>query len=308
MIGLRQFLFYAIALFFIVFSLSCAEETGTDDANGEEFVEEGMNGDEVIEDKVYYQVPTPHEMMEFIKLSGSDFHDEVLCNTEIHDRFVDLKGNSMAMGIYIADLAYTASFEKFDHSIKYFNVVTKMADEIGIGNVFDEQMLTRIRENLDHPDSLEKISNDSYYRIIRDLEASDRGKVVAMIAAGGFLESLFIATQLVDEFDEKDPLIKRIADQKLVFENIMAYLNQYKDDQNVEWTINDLQALEGIFLEISDNSRQTKIATNEKGKKVLGGIGGVYITEQEFLELRYQVAFLRNTITFNPPNPPEHEY
>ena len=304
MIGLRQFFFGAFALSFAVMMSSCAEEGNVEGADDEIIMEDELAEGGVIEDQVHYQVPTPHEMMEFIEMSGSEFHDEVLCTTEIFDKYVDLKGKSMGMGIYIADLAYCASYERFQESLKFFNVITVMADDIGIGSVFDEAMLMRIKENLDHPDSLEAISNESYYSIINDLEASGRGKVVAMIAAGGFLESLYISTQLVTEFDENDPLIKRIADQKLIYENIMAYLGQHKEDQNVEWTINDMTALQHIFAEVSDNSRQTKISTNASGKKVLGGTGGVYITKQEFEELKYQTAFLRNSITFNPPTPP----
>ncbi len=142
-----------------------------------------------------------------------------------------------------------------------------------------------------------------YAQIIADLEANDRGKVVGMIAAGGFVESLFIATQLVDKFDAENPMIKRIASQKLVYENIMAYLEKYKDDQNVEWTITDMKALESVFADISDNRKDTKFSESKSGKKVLGGTGGVYIMEQEFEELRHQASFLRNSLTFNPPVP-----
>ena len=124
-----------------------------------------------------------------------------------------------------------------------------------------------------------------------------------MIAAGGFLESMFIATQVVDKFDAEDHLMKRIADQKLVYENIMAYLDVYKDEQAVEWTINDMESLREIFGEISDNRKDTKFEKGKGGKRVLGGKGGVYITEQEFEDLRNKVAFLRDAITFNSPVP-----
>jgi hypothetical protein len=98
-------------------------------------------------------------------------------------------------------------------------------------------------------------------------------------------------------------MMKRIAAQKLVYENIMNYLDQYKEDQNVEWTIMEMTALNDIFLEVSDNRRDTELKTNAKGKHVLGGVGGVYITEPEFESLREEVTRLRNAITFNNPMP-----
>ena len=302
MIGLRQFFICISVVSFAFFAVSCGGDSSSEDAEGEDV---GLNNEEeiIIEDQVHIQIPTPHEMMEFINSSGGKFKAELLCSPQIYNRYVDNKGKCMGMGIYIADLAYTASYSQFQESIKYFDVLVKMSEDLGISNVFDESMMHRIKNNLDNPDSLEIISNESYYNIIAELEANDRGKMVAMMAAGGFLESLFIATQMVDKFDAKNPLMSRIASQKLVYENVMAYLDQYKDDKNVEWTINDMMALKSIFEDVSDTRRDTKFAEGSGGKRVLGGTGGVYITEQEFVELQYQASFLRNSITFNSPTP-----
>jgi len=302
MLGLRKLFIYAFAFSLVIFTTSCVEESTPVDDNTEG-MEEGAEEEVIIEDQVYHQVPTPHEMMEFIKANGKEFKPELLCSTEIHDRYVDMKGKSMGMGIFIADLAYTASYAQFQESIKYFNVIVTMSEDIGISNVFDEAMMERIKNNLDNPDSLEVISNESYFNIIADLEENDRGKIVAMMAAGGFLESLFISLQMADKFEKDDPMMERIASQKLIYENIMAYLDKYKDDQNVEWTITDMTALKANFDDISDTRRDTKFSEGADGKKVLGGKGGVYITEQEFEELRYQATSLRNMIIFNslPP-------
>ena len=297
--GLRQYFSYLTIAALAFFIVSCAEETAPASIESEEPVEEEV----VIEDQVHYTIPSPHETMEFLSSMGKDFHSEVLCNTDIREKFVDLKGKSMGMGIFIADLAYCANFERYQESIKYFGAVIKMSEDIGIGSSFDGSLLARIENNLTNPDSLQAISDDSYYRIIGDLEANDRGKIVGMIAAGGFLESVFIAVQLVDKFDKDDPVIERIAAQKLVYENIVHYLEQYKQDQNVEWTLMELETLQQIFSEVSDNRRDTEFKEGKSGKRVLGGVGGVYITEQEFEDLRGQITILRNTITFNPPLP-----
>ncbi|MEQ8324286.1 MAG: hypothetical protein RIE58_10195 [Vicingaceae bacterium] len=297
--GLRRYFSYLVIAALGLFLVSCAEEGSGESAAEEPTVEEEV----VIEDQVHYQVPSPSETMEFLRSTNAEFHPEVLCSVDIREKYVDLKGKSMGMGIFIADLAYASSFEKYQEAIKYFTAIIKMADDIGIGSSFDQALLSRIENNLSSPDSLTTISDDSYYKIIADLESNDRGKIVGMIAAGGFLEGLFIAVQLVDKFDANDPAIKRIAAQKLTYENIIKYLEQYREDQNVEWTLMDMKALEQIFLEVSDNRMDTEFSSNKSGKRVLGGTGGVYITEQEFEELRDQVTYLRNTITFNPPVP-----
>ena len=65
----------------------------------------------------------------------------------------------------------------------------------------------------------------------------------------------------------------------------------------------ELSALDEIFMEISDNRKDTELKKNSSGKHVLGGTGGVYITESEFEDLRDKVTNLRNAVTFNNPVP-----
>ena len=65
MIGLRQFFIYTSAVLFVVFTVSCAEESTPAEGQDEEVIEVGSE-EVVIEDQVHHQVPSPHEMMEFI--------------------------------------------------------------------------------------------------------------------------------------------------------------------------------------------------------------------------------------------------
>jgi len=301
--GFREYFMYLPMLVMSILVISCADQPSQESDDQDEMIEVGTEDDGQIEDQEHYTIPSPVEMMEIIRESGTEFKEELLCDPEIHNKYVDLKGKSIGMGIYVADLAYAVSFNRLQETIQNFNVIIKMADEVGIGSSFDERLMERIKNNLNHEDSLIVISDHSYYSIIRTLEENDRGAVVGMMAAGGFLETMFIATQSVDKFDENDHLMQRIADQKLVYENIMFYLGQHNDDQAVEWTIQDFESLREIFNEISDTRMNSKFEESESGKRVLGGKGGVYITEQEFEQLRERISFLRNAITFNSPVP-----
>ncbi|HAW50916.1 MAG TPA: hypothetical protein DCX54_01110, partial [Flavobacteriales bacterium] len=166
--GLRPYINYLTA-FALAFAVSSCVDEGPKEETADEAIE---TGEVIIEDQVHYAVPSPHETMEFLKATGSKFNSSVLCSTEIREKFVDLKGKSMGLGIFIADLAYTASFSEFQASLKYFNAIMLIADDIGIGSSFDQSLMSRIENNLDNSDSLQVISDASYYNIIGDLEAS----------------------------------------------------------------------------------------------------------------------------------------
>ena len=111
--GLRQYFIYLPMFVMSFLVISCANESPQDSEDQEEIIEVGADEDVLIEDQEVYSVPSPSEMMEIIRASGSEFQEELLCDPEIHSKYVDLKGKSIGMGIYISDLAYSVSFTRF---------------------------------------------------------------------------------------------------------------------------------------------------------------------------------------------------
>ena len=245
--------------------------------------------------QVFYQIPAPDEMISLIKEGGFDYNGEVLNPLDQVEQHVDQKGQALNLGIYTADLTFMATYGQFQESIRYFNVIIKLADKLGISSAFDEVLVDRVKNNLENSDSLEIISNDSYYSIVDNLEQSNRGKTLAVIATGGWLESLYIVVNLMDEFNPEDLLSQRLADQKLVFENLVLYLKKYENEPMVSSTIEDLNGLKAVFESLDETSANTTFKKTG-AKKVLGGDGKVNMTAEQFEVLKSEIITLRNSI------------
>jgi hypothetical protein len=112
--------------------------------------------------------------------------------------------------------------------------------------------MDRIENNEGDSDSLFAISNETYYDSYLYLEENGKGVELSLIMASGYIESLYIICNLVDEFNAEDPIVEKIGDQKLVLENLMEFISTYADDQAVQDMINDLVSLQEVF-EISLN-------------------------------------------------------
>ena len=246
------------------------------------------------ETQVYYQVPAPDEMIAFIKEGGFEFNTDVLNPTEHLDQYTDQKSQALNLGFYTADLTYMASYGEFQESGRYFNVIIKLADRLGISSAFDEALVGRVKNNLENSDSLEIITNDSYYSIVDNLEGSNRGKTLAIIAAGGWLESMYIVVNLLDEYKEGEPILDRIADQKLVYENLMLYMAKYENEAAVHSTIEDFKALGSLFENFKESSNASAELSTSGKMKVLGGGAKISITADQFNELKLKVTEMRN--------------
>ncbi|GAB4381144.1 MAG: hypothetical protein Kow0075_12830 [Salibacteraceae bacterium] len=241
-----------------------------------------------------YQVPSPNELFAIIKGSNVPYKEN-LVNTEPVN-YESRKTLALNFGRLTADIAYTSSYEKYQESMANFENLRRVGDQLGISYVFDELMVNRVKTNMANADSLEVISTESYQRIIQQLEENEAGSILAIIAAGGFVESVYILSNMVGEYTPDNPIIQRLADQKLVLENIIDYLNQYADeDERVQEVLTELQPISDIYLNMDEERISSQKATSN-GKTILGG-SRVIMTKDEFDRLKQAATEYRNTFS-----------
>jgi hypothetical protein len=145
---------------------------------------------------------------------------------------------------------------------------------------------------MDNADSLEVISSGTYQSIIAQLEENEKGSTLAIIAAGGFVESIYLLTTLIGEYQDDDEIIQRLADQKLVMENVLDYLNLYAEEDRVIEVLEEVRGVSETFLNLEEEEVSESVDT-EGGKVVLGG-SRVIMTEAEFNTLKEAAASYRN--------------
>lgn len=246
---------------------------------------------------VEYSVPTPNELFEIIKLQGGEQQLNLVNPLENSDKYVDTKAKSINFGVYSADIAYLSCFGIGVDFLKYFKKIEELGEELGISGAFDEDIMDRIENNEGDSDSLFSISNDSYYDSYLYLEENEKGSELSLIMTGGFVESLYIITHLVDTYNDTDPIIKKIGDQKIVLENLLDFIFEYSDDASVAEVIDDLTGLADIFeSKMTFEESSTSIKNNE-GTLMLSG-GGTYLMNADaFNAIKSKAKELREKYT-----------
>lgn len=246
---------------------------------------------------VEYSVPTPNELFEIIKLQGGKQQLNLVNPLENSSKYVDTKAKSINFGVYSADIAYLSCFGIGVDFLKYFKKIEELGEELGISGAFDEDMMDRIENNEGNSDSLFSISNDSYYDSYLYLEENEKGSELSLIMAGGFVESLYIITNLVNKYDEADPIIKKIGDQKIVLENLLDFIFQYSDDESVAAVIDDLVGLADIFESKMTFEESSTSVKNNEGTLMLSG-GGTYVMNADaFNAIKTKAKELRDKYT-----------
>jgi len=247
--------------------------------------------------ETFFQVPSPGEMLTFIKMVAGKNNKNIsfLNSPENQKNYTDNKSKALNFGIYSCDLSYCSIFEMGSESLKYFKTVKTMGDQIGVSTALKPEILKRLERNISSPDSLAVITDDVYFSSFEALEDGRQGSTLALVVAGGWIESLYIATNLA-KFEEKSPVIERLADQKYTLENLIEFLKKHEDDSNVTSVRSDFEGLLAEFNRIGEKDAQPLKSKASKATSLAGG-KQLVITEDIFKAIVEKIKTIRNSYT-----------
>lgn len=255
----------------------------------------------VSSNEMSYQIPSPKEMFYFIRQVGSknNKRTDVLNSPDNAKSYGDAKAKAVNFGIYSCDLTYCSIFEIGTEALKYFKVVKQLGDEIGVSTSIKPEMLKRLEKNMGTPDSLVEIADDMYFSSFETLQNGQQGNTLALVVAGGYIEGLYIATNLI-KFDKSSPAVERIAGEKFTLENIIDFMKKYESDANVKDVIAKLNELKVAFdADVTEKKAEKPAETKKDEKKggpvVLGAGDELVMNEAQYKNISEKVAAIRNS-------------
>ncbi|MFZ5551480.1 MAG: hypothetical protein ACOZCO_00080 [Bacteroidota bacterium] len=251
---------------------------------------------EPVEDQVFYQIPTPNELFTVIKEIGGTGKKDLMNPIENTEKYLDAKFKALNFGIYSADLAYASCYDMGTLSLEYFKAVEKMGDELDISAAFDESVFKRIEDNLNSSDSLLSISNETYFDAYSYLEENERGNVLALVVAGGWVESMYIVMNLAGDYKDNNPIVARLADQKYTLDNILAFMYKYESDEHVKSVIAQLEEVQILYDALDLVQSDVQTSNNSDGQLVLSGGGELKFTKETYTDLFNKIKQFRTDI------------
>jgi len=291
----KSWLLISFGLILVGVTSSCGDSK-TDSNEVEEFdnmQKEGVE-EEIEMFKFNYSIPTPNEIFAIIKEIGGEVNNEVLVNLDGLKSLVSQKDKALNFGVVSTDLAYLATFDLGSRTAEYYVSLQKLGDELGISAAFDKTIFKRLEENVKAGDSLMNISQEVYFQAYDYLEENDRGSVLAMVLAGGWIEGVYLISELVGESND---LTERVVDEQYTLENLIGFMSKYKSDEDVNELIDQLKELKPYFVaSLEKKEETTTLGKNENGKFVLGEVAPTYINEEKYSDLIKKITALREGI------------
>ncbi len=218
--------------------------------------------------KVFYAVPSPAELALLIRATGAKFDKGILNSVDNASKYATIKSKALNLGVYGADLSYVSTFDQTQESMVYMNTCKKLADGLGLTGAIDEETIKRMEANLNKKDSLVKIISDTYMATDTYLKENERGSESALVVAGGWIEGMYISIQVANANKNNEAIMKRIAEQKDILENLMGLLGNYAAaEPAVEEIVNELKPLQAIYNNIKPTGQQGEVKTDTSAMK-----------------------------------------
>lgn len=241
---------------------------------------------------IFYAVPSPMEMASMLKKVGATYDASILNDVKNVQNYSSARSQALNLGIYGADLSYASVFNQNQESIIYLSCAKKLADNLGVTKAFNDETIERIEANVDNRDSLLTIVSETYYMLDAYLKENGRDHVSALVIAAGWVEGLHISTSIAaGEASPSEMLLERIADQKMSLDNLIALVEAYNTENQIDDILADLRAIEKAFGDVKIEKGAS--APSEPGVNVIGKKTRASISPETFKAIAAVVSEIR---------------
>ena len=249
-------------------------------------------------EKIFYTLPSPLESAMLIKSAGALFDVNLLNPIENTKNYNTNKSMALNLGIYTCDLSFASLYDQTQLIINYMNAAKKMADGLGILDAIEQEDIDKLEENIHNTDVIMDIVSQTYLNSNSYLEDNGQPAVAAMVLTGGWLEGLYISTQLIDMKDfNGNKLVGRIIDQKLSVGILIDLLQSSKGHPAIDELINQVNKVKVVFDKITLTTSPVRPEYDQATNvTVLKSEVKADLTPEVFKELSATVAEIRSNL------------
>lgn len=293
--------------FLLIMSISACQ-SGQKKANNGVTIDDFLAEDEIFNDidkakKIFYSLPSPLETAMIIKSAGAEFDLELLNSLDNVEKYTTNKAMALNLGIYTTDLSFASLFDQAQTSVDYMGASRSMAEGLSITDAIDNETIRRLEANLSNREVVMDIISETFLNSSSYLKENERQDVAALVLVGGWIEGLFIASELVgDKSIADNKLADRILEQKLSFNIVMRLLEDNKakpsgvENEDIVNMIASLEELNNAFDKvIVETTVPNNSGKDDSGVAQIKSKTTVSVEPEDFKVLQASIKDIRNS-------------
>jgi hypothetical protein len=245
----RQLSFLIMLL--LPFAFSCkntAKESQPFVPSFSTYASDTTNNDTDEKNQIFYGILTPVEMSTMFNRLGITYNSAALNPISNRDQYLSSSKASINTGVYGVDFGYLKVFGIGQQMVDYMVTIGELSYKLGIPDNYITEPIESVESDIANPDSIMMLMGDAFTKMENYLREGGRESTAGLIVMGGWVEAMFIATQVVYNPDKPDSeVIQRIAQQKFTLTTLLSFLKNYYDDPVVVYYSKKLKYLKNYF-------------------------------------------------------------
>jgi len=191
--------------------------------------------------------PTPLELTLILRESKAPYVFSLTNPPANISRYFTEKTKALNLGIYSTDLAYSSAYQRAGETEQFIYCTGKLAGDLGIAGVYDKTLLSKVNTNKGNRDSLVALVNRVFGTTGDFLRRNNRNQVAVLVAAGAFVEGVYIASSLCQLARDNSRIAVTLFRQKESFDKLLQILGEYGMDSNIKPVVGELEKLKPVF-------------------------------------------------------------
>lgn len=244
--------------------------------------------------EIFYGLLTPVEITSMFNRLGVPYEKAALNPTTNNDLYTSNSKAAINLGIYGVDFGYVKMFSIGQQMIDYILTIKDMTGKLGIPDKYLIDPIKKLESDMSSPDTILALVNKSYNDIEAHLRKEGRESTAGLMLMGGWVEALYITTQLLYNAEKPDTeVVEKIAQQKYTLKSLLSFMKNYYDDPVVVYYTKKLIFLQRYFDTFDIYFKKGDLEINKSRQLLMASGSETTISLETLTKIKDYVAKLR---------------
>ncbi len=199
-----------------------------------------------------YPLPSAYEVTELLNNIGIGYMLGMSNSVENVSRYFTAKSKAYNMGIYATDLSYASTYKMTQETMLYLEALNQLGSDLGISSIYNEDLLKSIESNVNNKDSLIEIISITINETYDYLNKNGKGDLSILMVAGGWIEGMYLTTNVSENYQNNPEIVKVIYAQKPSLVSLLKIADERKENSEIQELIDDLQPIKKAYDDVTN--------------------------------------------------------
>lgn len=245
---------------------------------------------------INYTMSLPVEMARLFDHVGANFYPDLLSPPDEFGKYTRPAKIALNLGVYGVDLSYVKMFNQHQRSVAYLASINRLADELGIPKEIYGNVIDNLEFFVSNPDSLSQVAARLYSATDDYLRKDGQEGAASLVAMGGWIESMYIATRIYENDPGNIALQDKISEQKYSLNSLIALMNNYQADLDLAEYLLMLKNLRRTYDQFQLYYKKGDVMVDTSSKTISAEAYYLNVTPEQMHEISTKIMNLRTLI------------